>query len=193
MTSSRRFFLIVAACSWLLHCATSDPYPEHWSPPAPVSVGECADISGVFSNACSSTDYSDAHCFDSGGLAGLLFARYAGSFHTELGSADRVVISQPSPTTLRVEAWKGAKLVHEEEIRLEPKDCKADGVLIRTGIKATQIEGGIGTGSSRALLRQTQDGDLLASSKVQFTGLWFILPVSGSSQRWLRFDRLEDE
>ena len=86
----------------------------------------------------------------------------------------------------------GEELVRKEEIEIAPEDCTEQGILIRTGVKGTQIEGGIGAGSSRALLRKSQDGDLIARLRVKFTGLWFVVPVSGSSQDWVRFGRVAE-
>ena len=174
------------------NCATTESYPEDWSSPGAVEVGECADISGIFSNSCTPKDKYDNTCRESGGLAGRLFAQYAGSFHPKLGTADRVVVSQPTSKRLFVEAWNGEDLVREGEIDLALEDCTEDGVLIRTGLKGTQIEGGIGTGSSQALFSKTEDGDLIAQLKTKFTGVWFVVPVSGSSQVWLRFECLPE-
>ena len=88
-----------------------------------------------------------------------------------------------------VESWKGKYLFLEEEIHVGAEDCTQNGILIRSGGKGTQIEGGMGVGSSRAVLSKIEDGDLIARLKVSFTGVWFIVPVSGSDYSWRRFER----
>lgn len=185
-----RPILIVAAGVILQQCSTTQPYPEDWSPPAAVVVGECPDISGTFSNACTPNTDHDDDCLETGGLAGLLLAEYAGSFHSELGSADRVVVLRPSSSRLLVRAWNVQEVVRETEIHLSADDCTEDGILVRSGGKGTQIEGGVGVGSSRAVLNKNEDGDLIARLQVNFTGVWFIVPVSGSSQNWRLFEAL---
>ena len=185
-----RLSMVLAAVAVFAHCATSEPYPEAWSPPIAVGAGECPDISGTFSNACTPISDHDVDCLENGGLAGLLFAKYAGSFHSKLGEADQVMISQPSSSRLLVEAWNGEELVHEDEIRLTGDHCTEGGILISTGGKGTQIEGGVGVGSSHALFNKNEQGDLIAHLRVKFTGVWFVVPVSGSSQHWKRFEAL---
>jgi len=190
--STLRLAFIIASGLACLQCSTNQQYPEDWSPPAAVRGGECPDISGNFSNACASDNVYEDNCLDSGGLAGLLFAKYAGSFTSKLRQVDRVVVHQPSSSQLLVEAWQGKELLREEEIHVGAEDCTEKGVLIRSGGKGTQIEGGMGVGSSLAFLNKNEDGDLIARLKVSFTGVWFVVPVSGSDYSWRRFERLSD-
>ena len=189
MRAIPRFILVLAVGCVFGQCSTNQPYPEDWSPPAAVRGGECADISGEFSNACSSDNLYEDNCLNTGGLAGLLFAKYAGSFTSKLREVDRVVVYQPSSAQLLVEAWNGKELVRKEEIHVGAEECTEDGILVRSGGKGTQIEGGLGVGSSRAVLSKNEDGDLIARLKVSFTGVWFIVPVSGSDYSWRRFER----
>lgn len=192
MRAIPRLILVLAIGCAFGQCSTNQPYPEDWSPPVVVREGECADISGEFSNACSSDNLYEENCLDTGGLAGLLFAKDADSFTSKLRQVDRVVVRQPSSSQLLVEAWQGKELLREEEIHVGAEDCTEKGLLIRSGGKGTQIEGGLGVGSSRAVLSKNEDGDLIARLKVSFTGVWFIVPVSGSDYSWRRFERFSN-
>lgn len=190
MSRPRCLFLVAAAAIVFTDCSTTQSYPDNWASPLQVRDGECADIAGTFSNRCSVEERTDNDCLRVGGLAALLLGRYWGTYHPTLESANRVSITQPSPLLLHVEVWDGANLVTAEEVRVAPDDCTEDGILIRSGGGGTQIEGGIGHGSSGAVLAKTEDGNLVARVHVKFTGMAYFLPVSGSSQSWERFEAL---
>ena len=188
---SGRLIVVLALGLLSLRCSSTEPYPESWSPTKAVDKGACADISGTYSNACTPKNEYDTDCLATGGLAGLLFSRYADAFHPKLATADRVVIEQPSPSLLHVGAWHSERLVRREEILLDEDECTTNGILLRASGKPTQIEGGIGVGSSRSVLNRNAEGHLIARLDASFTGVWFIVPVSGTDHRWKRFEALE--
>jgi len=178
---------ILCLCLLTVACSVTEPYPQDWSDLVASQERECGDISGAYYNSCIPAS-GMFDCLKSGGLAALLFGKYPAAFHPKLATVNRVTIEQSFPSRLVVKAWKGSDLLRLEEIELERQDCTKEGVLIRGGSTVTNIENAAGYGSSRALFRKDEQGDLVARVRIHFTGIVLLVPASFTGTDWYRFE-----
>jgi hypothetical protein len=181
--------LIVAVCIALLSaCASTDPYPESWSPVVADSGG-CPDLNGTFYNSYSKSD-SDAEAIK-GGLIVLLLGKPSAEEAEGAVAVERVSIEHQPGRPMVVRGWHDDELVRQGERRISAAACSKKGLSVPGAFRGTNEENVVGFISTSAHLRRAENGDLVGRIKWTFTGLALLVPVTTSSTSWYSFRQVE--
>lgn len=181
--------LVLMTVLVLSSCATSDPYPEDWSPVVTTDKGDCPALVGTFNNGYSKSTQDGIRM--KGGLIALLIGSPASAQADDALPVTWVSIEQPSADRLVVTGFNGGEVVRRGERRLVRGSCSKKGLSISSEFEGVNAEDVVGFLSASGTLRGTSNGDLAARIRSTFTGVALLVPTTSSATSWYRFKKMD--
>jgi hypothetical protein len=183
--------LLVVSALVSASCATTDPYPEDWSPITAAEKGDCSEFIGTFDNGYSASSH-DAISMK-GGLIALLIGTAKPAETSGTKPVTRVTIERPSPDLLVVSGLNYSEPVRRGERRISRTSCSGKGLSITGKFSGTNAENVAGFVSASGHLQRAANGDLVGRIRSTFTGIALLVPMTSSATSWYRFRQIEPE
>ena len=187
--STSRVLPVLLSVTSLTACASTDSYPEDWSPVVAAEKGDCSALVGTFNNGYSKSTPDALRM--KGGLIALLIGSPSSTKSDDAPPVTWVSIEQPSADRLVVSGFNGAKVVRRGERPLERGACSRKGLSVSGKFEGVNAENVVGFLSASGTLRRNSDGDLVARIRSTFTGVALLVPMTSSVTSWYRFRKIE--